>query len=510
MEVSHLAEQSQILLRMHLGVELQQRRLEHVVVLAVNAGLPTTALGPYFLLMSRAAMAPLIGISLHEELVRRLLAFASGATAPEPFEHLESGIKRELVQRLEDALEPFHIAGEEEEEEFVTPIKKSRTKESLDTFRATLTEQVRQFIKNNTPISRQVETIVDASLLIQQATGRDDASETLHLEEKLGGRKAMATHLMHVDSALDGFLGSYFLDQRKTHLDMFGIGLATDESPPSQARFGGMRFQVTTVYWPEWEPETRWDASLTPPLVVCSRLLDIVNCPGKDGRAVMAILDKQLERVGLSRLDVVCGVGDGGGENEARFNGIHATLEESVPGYVRRRCLGHLAWRVADACLSVMPGYARIRKLCEYLGDGCTWQRLQSLATTGVLEGGLGLCTMGSREHKRVFGRAPGSIVEGRPESDLNFLRFLRGREHALHLVTKEDLARRPNLAQATHDAVPLLGDHEGRAMRQVCAEVLHRALYLHWWVNKHGRIAETTRWPYCIFSVSHSFAFSL
>ena len=276
----------------------------------------------------------------------------------------------------------------------------------------------------------------------------------------------------------------------------FGIGLATDESPPSQRRFGGMRFQITYAYWCRWLPQDRWDASPTPPLAVDCRLLDIVNCPGKDGRSVMEVLDKQLARVGLSRHDVVCGVGDGGGENEGQYNGTHAILEEVVPGYVRRRCLGHLAWRVADACLNAMPEYTRIKKLAEYLGDGSTWQRLQSLATNGILDGGLGLCTVGPREHKRVFGKAPGGIVDGRPESDLNFLRFLRGREQVLHLVCSQDVARRPNLGLATKDAVLLLQDHSGRAGRQVLAEVCHRALYLHWWVNAHGNIAQETRGP--------------
>ena len=129
------------------------------------------------------------------------------------------------------------------------------------------------------------------------------------------------------------------------------------------------------------------------------------------------------------------------------------------------------------------------------MSEGSTWSRLQMLATTGAPEGGLGLFRVGSAEFRRVFGTAPPGIVDGRPESDLNFLRALRGREHILHLVCTRDLALR-RLEADTQGAVLLLANHSGRAQRQVCAEVLHRALYLHWWVNAHGRISSTTSGP--------------
>ena len=77
-------------------------------------------------------------------------------------------------------------------------------------------------------------------------------------------------------------------------------------------------------------------------------LLDIVHCPGKDGASVMHVLEKQLDRVGLGRSDVFSGTGDGGGENEGA-NGIHAPFEGAVFGYARRRCLGRVSWRSAEA-----------------------------------------------------------------------------------------------------------------------------------------------------------------
>ena len=121
---------------------------------------------------------------------------------------------------------------------------------------------------------------------------------------------------------------------------------------------------------------------------------------------VMAALDKQLMRVATSRYDVCSVVGDGGGENEGG-SGIHATMEADVPGYVRRRCLGHMSWRTADALLNEWEQHSDVKALCSYLGDGITWSRIQALATTPVLEGGLGLFREMSQEHKAVFGTAP-------------------------------------------------------------------------------------------------------
>ena len=54
------------------------------------------------------------------------------------------------------------------------------------------------------------------------------------------------------------------------------------------------------------------------------------------------IVEKQLGRLGLSCFDVVPGTGDGGGENEGQ-QGVRAYFENLNPGYVRRRCLPHIA-----------------------------------------------------------------------------------------------------------------------------------------------------------------------
>ena len=71
----------------------------------------------------------------------------------------------------------------------------------------------------------------------------------------------------------------------------------------------------------------------------------------------------------------------------------------------------------------------------------------------------------------------------------LAFLTWLRGKEHVLHLVSARDVQQR-RLAASTRHAVAILGDVQGRAERSVCAEVLHRSMFLHCWVNKHRHIA--------------------
>ena len=71
-------------------------------------------------------------------------------------------------------------------------------------------------------------------------------------------------------------------------------------------------------------------------------LADIMHCAGKKGKDLSLILARQLSRVGLNSYDVVAGTGDGGGENEGS-SGIHSHFENLSPGYVRHRCLPHIA-----------------------------------------------------------------------------------------------------------------------------------------------------------------------
>ena len=97
---------------------------------------------------------------------------------------------------------------------------------------------------------------------------------------------------------------------------------------------------------------------------------------------------------------------------------------------------------------------------------------MQGIATSPVDAGGLGLFGEMTLEHKNIFKSLPDGIVEGRPESDMRFLAFLRGKEHVLQHVCEHDMTQR-DLAEGTQDAIRMLGDLAGRVKRSIAAEVL-------------------------------------
>ena len=115
-----------------------------------------------------------------------------------------------------------------------------------------------------------------------------------------------------------------------------GCALATDESPPSQPRYRGLRFQITVLFVGSFKPLELWESSTVPPIHRQPVLADIMHCPGKKGTDVSQVLEKQLARIGLTCFDVVSGTGDGGGENEGQ-SGIHSHFENLCPGCVRHR-----------------------------------------------------------------------------------------------------------------------------------------------------------------------------
>jgi len=122
---------------------------------------------------------------------------------------------------------------------------------------------------------------------------------------------------------------------------LHGVALVSDESPPSQPRFRGLRFQITVFYWGAWKDLSQWEACEDPPIQVSTSMADIMHCPGKKGVDVSRIIEKQLARFGMSCSGVTAGIGDGGGESEGH-QGVHAYFENLNPGYVRRRCIPHI------------------------------------------------------------------------------------------------------------------------------------------------------------------------
>jgi hypothetical protein len=263
-------------------------------------------------------------------------------------QHLASQQTRGVVWQSQDTIL----------EDLATPTKRSRTREAIDCALEDNTHIVRTTLVNKISLSHMVNYFLDFERLrLKLLRQPEDIGELI--SDHLYDRRNIAERMLILDSSLDSLLEE-LLASREQDPGAVGVALATDERPPSQRRFGGYRFQASMVYFPIWHPMETWDASETPPLGVSSQLLDICHCLGKSGPSVMHVVDKQLQRVGLSRYDVMSMVGDGGGENEGTPQGMHNILEEDVPGYVRRRCLGHMAWRVADNIIGLIPDYKKV------------------------------------------------------------------------------------------------------------------------------------------------------
>ena len=297
-----------------------------------------------------------------------------------------------------------------------------------------------------------------------------------------------------LDEALDEVVKARL--QRARGVSFFGCGMASDESLLSQDRFAGYRFQITYIYCPMFQDESSWELSERPPVRREQYLCDIVHCPGKDGQSVVGVIEKQLRRIGLNLTDIASGTGDGGGENEG-MNGVHASLEEIGDGsYIRRGCLGHLAWRAADAGLDEMGKWAKeAASVCTYLHEGVTFRRLQSIACQPIATGGLALVREGSQDFLNAFRSSPPNMLENRPETNANFLGWLVKREGLLGRCIQKDVSDR-SLGEAGQTAATAMADPLGRVRRAVQYELMERALFLFLWGKKHHVISESTNLP--------------
>ena len=412
----------------------------------------------------------------------------------------DAEVARESRQDLVNALQHLHaptdaqLAHEQEDR----PAK--RTRRDLNTRKelwASKTAQVVNCIQQRLTITRAKDTVkaaVDLTAELLALHGHAKAWTMSSAGELLHSRFRLAHHMLLLDGAVDRYTSEKHWRARERGC-MAGVAVATDESPPSQPRFRGLRFQITVVYIGTCKPLCDWDSSLDPPLTRTSILTDINHCASKKGTDVWLVVQRQLEKLGLNAYDITSGTGDGGGENEGE-QGLHAQLEALSPGYVRRRCVAHIAWRTADQALAeALHMNLDYKPLCAYLTEGITWSRLRNIAVKSRADGGLALFREGSKACKTVFGTSPASIVDGRPESDLAFLKFLRGKEVVLNQLALKDLEQRTKLAEATKTAIRSLGSVPKRLCRVVLCEVLERCLYLARWNSRHEYIAECTSW---------------
>ena len=94
--------------------------------------------------------------------------------------------------------------------------------------------------------------------------------------------QTIGRHCLLLDQAVDEVLRAR-ISRERGH-SFFGVGFATDESPPASPRFAGYRFQVSYVYIPWTKDVSEWERSLEVPVSVDRVLLDFIHCPGKDGK----------------------------------------------------------------------------------------------------------------------------------------------------------------------------------------------------------------------------------
>ena len=440
----------------------------------------------------------LVGPALAKQVNRLILAEIAGAPVA-LFSEAELALK--VRQDLVDTLEQKLKAEEDEEEVVERPLKMSRTSDAMKESMANKTKQVLYMLNNRVTQMRMKDTVVGAGELLQDLRFNDPASEgpegsgsvgkaLTKATSELVGRQALARHTFLLDGAVDRVTSEALALARETGC-FHGVALATDESPPSQPRFRGLRFQITVFYLGVFKALKDWGSCADPPVKKTSVLADITHCPGKKGVDVGKIVEKQLARLGLNCFDVVGCTGDGGGENEGQ-QGVHAHFEDLNPGYVRRRCLPHLAWRTCD--VAIRGSGLNYKALAAYLTEGVTWSRLSEIAIKPVAEGGLALFKDGTQALKDLFSKSPSAIVENRPETDLNFLKALEGKEHLLHRLALKDLEQR-RLGAETQAAVLNLGNISHRIRRRILQEVLERCLFLYYWNGKHQNIACSTTW---------------
>ena len=246
-------------------------------------------------------------------------------------------------------LAPRPGAGEPQDLE--TPPKKARRdKGSLREMLDAKSRQCRWILENRLACRRAGETLLSATELIGRLVGmpeslgvQDDLQAVLVTGQNLG------RHFLMLDGALDRRTSDFLFNHREQG-SFAGVAVATDESPPKQPRFRGLRFQISIMYLGFIPDVSTWASSPSPPIQCLSVLADIMHCPGKKGTDVSRVLERQLSRVGVSIFDVVAGTGDSGGENEGA-SGIHSYFEHLSPGYVRRRCLPHIAWRTGGMAI---------------------------------------------------------------------------------------------------------------------------------------------------------------
>ena len=103
---------------------------------------------------------------------------------------------------------------------------------------------------------------------------------------------------------------------------------------------------------------------------------------------------------------------------------------------------------------------------------------MRSFACKPIEDGGLGLFKDGPKQCKELFGQSPLKIIHIWPETDLNFLKLIEGKEHLLHQLAMKDLQQRSLVAE-TKAAIVNIGGSKNRINKRVLHDVLERCMFL-------------------------------
>ena len=299
-------------LRRFLKVDVPPCLVKHVMA---EAGMPfhlelTPASALHFL-RSRWC-SKLVGPALAAQIKRQILQEISEMPVG-LFAEADLGlqVRQDLVNTLSSQVEETDLAADAE------PAKKrSRTSIAIDATMTNKTKQVLYMLQNRMVTMRVHDSVKGAGELLQGLSGGALSPEVLDKAAgELVNRTTLNRHLLVLDGAVDRCMSDRLMDMRDIGR-LAGAALATDESPPSQPRFRGLRFQITILYIGTFVDLAEWRTCDDPPIIKSTCLADVMHCPGKRGVDVSRIVEKQLARVGLNCYDVVSCTGDGGGENE--------------------------------------------------------------------------------------------------------------------------------------------------------------------------------------------------
>jgi hypothetical protein len=246
----------------------------------------------------------LVGPTLARQLGRMLLSDVTELPVPLLSDiDVSLGVKKDLVA----SLVRLHTSQEADDAEQGPP-KRLKSRTSQDRFAAN-TLSVRYALENRVSWRRFGDTVKGAGELIENLLRiGDDRPSRPSVVDILVSRTALMRHTLLLDGAIDRCVADKILEAKEQ--DTFaGVALATDESPPSQPRFRGLRFQITVIYMGKFLSQRDWEGRSAPPISRTSMLADIMHCPGKKGSDVSRVLEKQLARVNLTAYDVVGATG---------------------------------------------------------------------------------------------------------------------------------------------------------------------------------------------------------